>query len=106
MSGLISILAMYRAPAFALRLAISALASLVASCGAAGCEAVLEWNNPEANDEMGDDATGAEAADEEAAHEQGHEVGIGQWNCAPAFSPALPAFMDGDDLSKPIRNGL
>ena len=46
--GLISILAMYRAPPFALRLAIAALASLVASCGASGCEAVLEWNNPEA----------------------------------------------------------
>lgn len=67
--GLISILAMYRAPPFALRLAIAALASLVASCGASGCEAVLEWNNPEAaaaDEEMTEVA--AELQEEDTEH--------------------------------------
>lgn len=80
--GLISILAMYRAPPFALRLAIAALASLVASCGASGCEAVLEWNNPEAaaaDEEMTEVAAelqdeSAEQPDAEPAGDQVHST--------------------------------
>ncbi len=69
--ALISILAMYRAPPFALRLAITALASLVASCGAAGCEAVLEWNSPETVDEeMAEETAEVVPADEEQAQER------------------------------------
>lgn len=73
---------MYRAPPFALRLAIAALASLVASCGASGCEAVLEWNNPEAaaaDEEMTEVAAelqdeSAEQPDAEPASDQVHST--------------------------------
>ncbi len=71
--ALISILALYRAPPFALRLAIAALASLVVSCGAAGCEAVLDWNNLEAPEEVADEdmVDGVADADPELAEARG-----------------------------------
>ncbi|KAK9862215.1 hypothetical protein WJX84_008545 [Apatococcus fuscideae] len=78
--GLTSILAMYRAPPFALRLAIAALASLVASCGASGCEAVLEWNNLDtAADEEMTEAAAAEL-DGEAAEQPLAEAADAQAN--------------------------
>ena len=86
MPGLISILAMYRAPPFALRLAIAALASLVASCGASGAEAVLEWNNLEAAAADEEMSEAAAEVDEEDAEQPDAATADDQ----VAFVPGMP----------------
>ena len=88
--GLISILAMYRAPPFALRLAIAALASLVASCGAAGAEAVLEWNNLEAAAADEDMSEAAAQVDEEDAEQPDAATADDQVTCIPGMPCWVP----------------